>query len=73
MSIIKSIEQEIENHIRKAGYEIEEFTLKISDRPDLGDYQINDSMPLAKKYHKNPRDIAEDIKKELETILVPQY
>ncbi len=67
MSIIKSIEQEIENHIRKAGYEIEEFTLKISDRPDLGDYQINDSMPLAKKYHKNPRDIAEDIKKELET------
>ena len=46
MSIIKSIEQEIENHIRKAGYEIEEFTLKISDRPDLGDYQINDSLLL---------------------------
>lgn len=66
MSIIKEVEKEISEYIKKAGYEVESFQLKPSDRPDLGDYQINDCMQLAKKYHKNPRDIAEDIKKQLE-------
>ena len=66
MSIIKSIESEINKLIKEAGYEIDNFILQVSNRPDLGDYQINDAMSLAKAYHENPRDIAEKIKAKLE-------
>ena len=66
MSIIKDLEKDIKNIIAKAGYNLEKFTLQPSSRPDLGDYQINDAMSLAKTYHKNPHEIAEDIKNELE-------
>ena len=37
-----------------------------SKRKDLGDYQLNDAMSLAKILHKNPMIIAEDMKKVLE-------
>lgn len=67
MSIIKNLEKDIYGLIKEAGYEVERFILKPSDRPDLGDYQINDCMNLAKIYHKNPKEIAEDIKKKLES------
>ncbi|MCI6899234.1 MAG: arginine--tRNA ligase [Tenericutes bacterium] len=66
MSLIKNIEKEIKNTIESSGYSLENFVLQPSSRPDLGQYQINDSMILAKKYGKNPRDIANDIVKELE-------
>ena len=67
MSIIKSVEKDIKELIKEAGYEIENFVLQSSNRPDLGDYQINDSMSLAKIYHQNPREIAEKIKEKLES------
>lgn len=67
MSIIKNLEKDIYGLIKEAGYEVERFILKPSDRSDLGDYQINDCMNLAKIYHKNPKEIAEDIKKKLES------
>ena len=66
MSLIKNIEKEIKNTIESSGYSLENFVLQPSLRTDLGQYQINDSMVLAKKYGKNPRDIATDIVKELE-------
>lgn len=66
MSLIKNIEKEIKNTIESSGYSLENFLLQPSSRPDLGQYQINDSMVLAKKYGKNPRDIANDIVKGLE-------
>ncbi len=66
MSIIKELEKEVEQKISKAGYKAEKFTFVPSSRPDLGDYQINDAMSLAKKYEENPRSIAEKIVKELE-------
>lgn len=66
MSIITNLEKEIKEVIKNAGYEIENFSLQPSSRVDLGDYQINDAMSLAKKHHKNPHQIAEDIKVELE-------
>ena len=66
MSLIKNIEKEIKNTIESSGYSLENFVLQPSSRTDLGQYQINDSMVLAKKYGKNPRDIANDIVKELE-------
>ena len=66
MSIITNLEKEIKGIIKNAGYEIENFSLQPSSRVDLGDYQISDAMSLAKTYHKNPHQIAEDIKNELE-------
>ena len=65
MSIIKTITKEIENIVKKAGYEVENLVLQPSGRKDLGQYQLNDAMPLAKKYGKNPRMIAEEIAKVL--------
>ncbi len=66
MSILKELEQDVKKIIKKAGYDVERFTLETSNRRDLGEYQINDAMQLAKVYHQNPREIAEKIVKELE-------
>lgn len=66
MSIIKELEKDINKQIKSIGYEIDNLVLQPSNRKDLGQYQINDAMTLAKKYGKNPRIIAEDIKNELE-------
>ena len=66
MSIIKNITKELELIVKQAGYEVDNLVLQPSGRKDLGQYQLNDAMPLAKKYGKNPRMIAEDIVKLLE-------
>lgn len=68
MSIIKELEKQVEKKIEESGYEIDNFKLQVTNRPDLGEYQINDAMQLAKKYHKNPREIAEDITEKLEEL-----
>lgn len=67
MSILKDFEQELKKDIKKAGYEVENLSLESSNRRDLGEYQLNDAMQLAKKYKENPRAIAEKIVKFLET------
>lgn len=66
MSIIRNLTNDLKKLVKAAGYELDELVLQPSGRPDLGQYQINDAMNLAKKYGKNPRVIAEDILKELE-------
>lgn len=66
MSILKELEKDVKELIKKAGYEVENFVLETSNRRDLGEYQINNAMQLAKVYHQNPREIAEKIVKELE-------
>ena len=66
MSYLKQIEQDIIKAMNNAGFEVDQIDLTTSNRPELGDYQINDAMKLAKAYHKNPREIAEIIKTELE-------
>lgn len=66
MSYIKTIENDIIKAMNNIGYTVEQVDLTPSNRPDLGDYQINDAMKLAKTYHQNPREIAEKIKVELE-------
>lgn len=67
MSIIKSVEKDIKELIKSAGYEIDRFVLQPSNRKELGDYQINDAMSLAKIYHENPIVIAGKIKDVLES------
>lgn len=66
MSIIKSVEEMIKQHIITAGYEVEKVVLEKSSRPDLGEYQINNAFQLGKENHCNPREVAEKIVIELE-------
>ena len=65
MSFIKVLEQDIKKIINNLGYELDEVILSVSNRPDLGEYQLNDAMKLAKKYSTNPRDIATKITEKL--------
>ena len=66
MSIIKDLEKDIKSIVEKSGYQVENLILQPSGRRDLGQFQLNDAMNLAKVYKKAPRVIAKDIVKELE-------
>ena len=66
MSILKELKEDIKQIVKNAGYEIDTLALEPSNRKDLGEYQLNDAMQLAKTYHENPHAIAEKIAKELE-------
>lgn len=66
MSILKELENSLKEIITKAGYVEENIALEPSNRRDLGEYQLNDAMQLVRTYHTNPREIAENIVKELE-------
>lgn len=46
---IAEIETKIKNSLISLGFEIDSVTINPSNRPDLGDYQFNGIMPLAKK------------------------
>ncbi|MBQ3468955.1 MAG: arginine--tRNA ligase [Bacilli bacterium] len=65
MSIIKELNKRVNELVKDLDFD-EELSIVTSARPDLGDFQINNSMNLAKKLQKNPREIAESIVKELE-------
>ena len=66
MSIINNLQKDLIEIIKKAGYEVDTLAFTPSNRRDLGEYQLNDAMQLTKKYHENPRIIAEKIVSELE-------
>lgn len=61
MSLLKTSEKYITKVINDLGYEIDNVQLIKSSKPELGDFQINAVMNLAKTYSKNPREIAEEI------------
>ncbi len=61
MSIIKDLELKINNLLQNSNYASDYLNLQKSFRPDLSDYQINDAMKLAKKYHDSPQNIAQNI------------
>ena len=61
MSFIKETESYLKDVLKKSGYELDDIVLESSSRRDLGEFQINCAMNLAKKYGKNPREIANDI------------
>lgn len=66
MSLLRTIEEDLTKKMNEASIPIEKVTLLESKRKDLGDYQLNDAMSLAKILHKSPMLIAEDMKKVLE-------
>ena len=66
MNFLNTVEKDILNKFKKNGIPLDEVQLITSSKKELGDYQINDAMKLAKIMHKSPRDIAEDLVKCLE-------
>ena len=60
MSKFKELAEKIKVIVNEAGYETD-IALCQSNRPDLGEYQLNDAMKLAKNYRKSPIVIANDI------------
>ena len=56
----------IKDALLKNDYQVNEVIISESNRPDLGEFQYNGAMNLAKEYHKNPVLIANEIKTTLE-------
>jgi arginyl-tRNA synthetase len=66
MSFIKETEEYLIKLLSSLGYELDNVVLESSSRRDLGEFQINCAMSLAKKYGKNPREIAQEIVNNLD-------
>lgn len=60
MSKFKELEKKLTEIVKSAGYDVD-IVLCQSNRPDLGEYQVNDAMKLAKVYHKSPVIIANEM------------
>ena len=58
---IDELEIKIKNSIHDLGFLVPSVTLNPSNRPDLGDYQYNGAMALAKANYDNPLNIANKI------------
>ena len=64
-NFIYKLEEKLKNIIKECGYDTDKVTLVTSSRPDLGEYQYNGVMSLAKAYKKNPNIIASEIVEHL--------
>ena len=62
----KIIEEKISKSLELCGYQTDLVVVTESNRPDLGKYQFNGIMALAKVYHKSPIDIAKEVVCDLE-------
>ncbi len=63
--ILDLISEEMKNAFAAAGYDGELGRVTLSNRPDLCEYQCNGAMAGAKKYHKAPLAIAEEVAAQL--------
>ena len=66
MNFFNTVEKDILNKFKENNIPLDDVKLLTSSKKELGDYQINDAMKLAKVMHKSPRDIAEELVKCLE-------
>ena len=55
------LENKIGNALDKLNYKVDCVVVNESSRPDLGEYQYNGVMQLAKIYHKSPIEIAKEL------------
>lgn len=65
-SLENLINQKISAAFKTLGLDDKYAFVKVSDRPDLSDFQCNGALALAKSERKNPREIAARIAAELE-------
>lgn len=66
LSMENLINQKLVKIFDKLGLDPKFAVVKVSDRPDLSDFQCNGALALAKSARKNPREIATLIAAELE-------
>ena len=52
------------------GYDPQYGEVVLSNRPDLSQFQCNGALPAAKKYGRNPRELAQEIADKLQTLPV---
>lgn len=62
---LEAISEEMKKAFAGAGYEEELGKVTLSNRPDLCEYQCNGAMAGAKKYHKAPIMIANEVAEQL--------
>ncbi len=61
MNLNQIINQKVQSAFERAGYPEAQLLVRLSDRPDISDYQSNGALPLAKQLKTNPRAVAEAI------------
>ncbi len=61
LSLEHLVNQKIKNVFTELGLDGKAAFVKVSDRPDLSDFQCNGALALAKEMRKNPREIATQI------------
>ena len=66
MSLIKNTELYLTNLVNELGYDIDNIKLVECNLKELGEFQINFAMQLAKKYHQNPIEIAKKVVEKLD-------
>ena len=64
--ILDLISEEMKKAFEAAGYDAELGKVTLSNRPDLCEYQCNGAMAGAKKYHKAPLMIAQEVAQRLQ-------
>ncbi len=61
MNLTSLVKQKVQAAFENAGFENATLLVRLSDRPDISDYQSNGALPLAKELKQNPRALAEKI------------
>ena len=64
--ILDLISEEVKKAFETAGYDAELGRVTLSNRPELCEYQCNGAMAGAKKYHKAPLMIAQEVAEQLQ-------
>ena len=59
--LLAILTEELALDFEAAGYDPSLSAVRISDRPDLCEFQCNGAMAAAKQYHKAPIAIAEEV------------
>lgn len=65
MNLLNTIKEKVKSAFLTAGFDADQTLVRLSDRPDISDYQSNGALPLAKTLGQNPRLLAEQIAKIL--------
>jgi arginyl-tRNA synthetase len=65
MSLMNYLNDLVKQSFSNNGYTIENKAVKLSDRPDLSQFQCNEAFEIAKATRQNPRVVAEKIATEL--------
>lgn len=65
MSLMNYLNDLVKQSFSNNGYTIESKAIKLSDRPDLSQFQCNEAFEIAKATRQNPRVVAEKIAAEL--------